>query len=145
MHKIYLRDFYLPPDIVSYSLSLISFSLFALFYLSAGTLFRKNLHALFEAVSLLKIANALSVTTLFASVISTGKIGVLIRSYFSLSKSFGRQTIEKVEVLPDRMIVWQFEKEKKNSFYFSSFSDNDRQLTVLLKTIAPPDHRDKFG
>ena len=145
MHKIYLRDFYPPADVVIYALSFVSFSLLTVYYLSTGGSLRVAPYSLVAAISLLKILNALRVTTLFTTFISAGKKGILIRSYFSPSKAFSWQSIEKVEVLHDRLIVRQFEKEKKNSFYFSSFSDNAKQLTNLLKTIAPLEHRDKIG
>lgn len=145
MHKVYLRDFYPPIDIVIYLLVMGSFTGIGLFYLNEGRTIGLIPYFLVSAIAFLKLLSALSVTKLFTTFISAGQKGILIRSYFSPSRSFNWKDIRKLEVKHDRLVVQQNHKNKNKVYYFSSFSDNEQQLTKLLKTIAPPEHREKIA
>lgn len=144
MHKIYLRDFYPPMDVLVYALSVFAFSLMAFMQSAEGFSVRIALYLAVVMVFLIKLLGALRLTTWFLPFVSAGQKGILIRSYFTPSRSYYWQNLSKVEIRHDRLILQQQGKKDK-VYYFSALSDNQEQLSLLLKTIAPQEHRAKIG
>lgn len=144
MHKIYLRDFYPPFDIVFYSMWSLSFLSMGIYHLSKGAGGSFILFILIGIFAVTKLIGALQISRLFSAYISAGKNGINIKFQFVPAKKYKWKNIKKLKIQHDRMIVKQATSLKPKTYYYSSLGSDQEQLIKLIRTIAPEEHRQKI-